>query len=126
MKKFNYLSADKQAELLPNHTGINYHNARFNKYSENRNYMIDISCFHNPKGTFYYLKSEQEKSNPYTNSSAVQFTNKQKALKFIEAVNGKLTDLDKNFHPRKYVKCPIDNVWIVQFYNESKPQPLGS
>ena len=66
IKTFTYLSADKQAELLPNHTGINYHYARFNKYSENRNWMIDISCFHNPKGTFYHLRTEQEKSNPYT------------------------------------------------------------
>jgi hypothetical protein len=112
-----YLSKEKQQELIPNHTGIKYHNATFNKYSENRNWMIDISCFFNPNSTFYHLKTDKEKNEPIRYSSNFTFTNKQKALSFIKEVNGGLTKHDKNFHPRKSVKCS-DGSWRIIFYNE--------
>lgn len=117
MKKNVYLSAEKQAELMPNHTGIKYHNAKFNKRSEKRNWLIDISCFHNPKGSFYYLKTDKEKTEPIRYEASFEFTNIKKAFKFIEAVNGELTWFDKNFKPRKYVKCSDDS-WKVKYCDE--------
>jgi hypothetical protein len=125
MKKFTYLSAEKQAELMPTHSGIKYHNARLNKRSENRNWLVDISCFHNPSGPFYYLKTDKEKNEPIRYEANFEFTNKKKALKFIEAINGELTSFDKNFEVRKYVKCPIDKVWRVKYYGEEKPRAIG-
>jgi len=125
MKKNVYLSAEKQAELMPTHSGIKYHNARLNKRSENRNWLVDISCFHNPNGAFYYLKTDKQKNEPIRYEANFDFTNKKKALKFIEAVNGELTLFDKNFEVRKYVKCPIDNAWRLKYYGEEKPRAIG-
>ena len=86
-EKIKYLSPKKQKILMPNHTGIKYHNATINKGSSNRHWAIDISCFHNPKGTFYHLLSEEEKNKPIRYYANFVFTNKKKALEFIKQVN---------------------------------------
>ena len=74
--KYKYLSAEKQAILMPNHRGIKYHNATLNPHSRNRNWMIDISCFHNPNC-----------DRPIRYEGNFVFTNKRKALEFIKQVN---------------------------------------
>lgn len=86
-KQIKYLSQEKQQTLLPNHRAVKYHNASINKESSSRNWMIDISCYNNPNGTFYNMLSDEEKNNPIRYYANIVFTNKKKALDFIKQVN---------------------------------------
>jgi len=86
-KEIKYLSPEKKQTLLPNHTAVKYHNASINKGSSNRNWMIDISCYRNPNGTFYNMLSKEEKNRPIRYFANIVFTNKKKALDFIKQVN---------------------------------------
>tara|TARA_R100001510_G_scaffold3484_1_gene2791 strand:- start:137 stop:475 length:339 start_codon:yes stop_codon:yes gene_type:complete len=104
------MPVEKQAELLPNSTATKYHNAKFNKWSRNRSWLIDISCYPNKKDTFYFLNNIHEKINPVTYTANYEFTSKKEALKFIEAVNGKLTTEDKNFKRWSMKQAP-DGTW---------------
>lgn len=109
-KKIYYMPAEKQAEFMPTSTATKYHNAKFNSWSKNRRWLIDISCHANKKDTFHFLNNIHEKINPITYEQNYEFTSKKEALKFIEAVNGKLTTDDKNFKPWSMKKTP-EGVW---------------
>jgi|TARA_R100000388_G_scaffold61818_2_gene45264 hypothetical protein len=108
--KINYLSKENQAKLIPNSTAVKYHNASFNKNSKNREWLVDVSCYNNKKGTFYNLLNIHEKINPMRFEANYEFSNKKDALEFIKAVNGKLTKFDRNFKARS-VRQDSNGVW---------------
>lgn len=115
--KINYLSKQLQAEIMPNSTAVKYHNASFNKNSENRNWLVDVSYHENKKDTFYFLLNIHEKIN--SKRCCKEFTSKKQALEFIEAVNGKLTKYDKNYKPRK-LKQDNQGVWRFEYFRMKK------
>lgn len=82
----NYLSKEKQAEIMPTFTGIKVHNAKMSDYSRNRDWTVEFDYHQDPDAWEWITMSDHQKTRVYKNS-CYNFTNKADALKFIKTIN---------------------------------------